>query len=151
MVSPGGLVTITGGKWTTYRRMAEDAVDNAVFIAKLPQKDCITKDLPIGNPRNRNGSIERLINQDRLMEDRIHPGFPYTKADVLYAVRNEMAMTIEDVLARRTRLLFLDAQAAIDIAPVVAALMAKELLMDEHWQAAQVNEFKVLAAQYLLS
>ena len=151
VVSPGGLVTITGGKWTTYRRMAEDAVDNAVFIAKLPQKDCITKDLPIGNPRNRNACIERLINQDRLMEDRIHPGYPYTKAEVVYAVRNEMAMTIEDVLARRTRLLFLDAKAAVDTAPLVAALMAKELLMDEHWQAEQVNEFKLLAAQYLVS
>jgi glycerol-3-phosphate dehydrogenase len=62
-----------------------------------------------------------------------------------------MAMTIEDVLARRTRLLFLDAHAAVDTAPMVAALMAKELLMDEDWQVSQVNEFKVLAAQYLLS
>jgi glycerol-3-phosphate dehydrogenase len=151
VVSPGGLVTITGGKWTTYRRMAEDAVDNAVFIARLPLKECVTRQLPIGNPRNRSGSIERLINQQPSMAERIHPDYPYSKAEIVYAVRNEMALTIEDVLARRTRLLFLDANAAMASAPLVASLMAKEFAKDAAWEKEQVNSFKELASQYLLS
>lgn len=151
VISPGGLVTITGGKWTTYRKMAQDAVDNAVFTAKLATKECLTKDLAIGNPRNRNGAIERLINKDPAMADLIHPSYPYTKAEVVYAARNEMAQMVEDVLARRTRLLFLDAAAAIETAPLIASMLAVEFGKDKAWEEEQVIAFKTLAQQYLLS
>ncbi len=150
VISPGGLVTITGGKWTTYRKMAQDAVDNAVFTARLAPKACLTKDLPIGNPRNRNGNIERLINTDASLASPIHPAYPYTKAEVIYAVRNEMAQTVEDVLARRTRILFIGAAAAIEAAPLVASIMAQELGKDAIWQQQQVDSFTSLAQQYIL-
>ncbi len=151
VISAGGLVTITGGKWTTYRKMAQDAVDNAIFTAKLATKECVTKDLPIGNPRNRKGSIERSVNRDPLMAVPVHPLYPYSKAEVFYAIKHEMAQTVEDVLARRTRLLFLDAEAAMETAPLVASMLAVEFGKDKAWEEEQVADFNALAQQYLLN
>jgi glycerol-3-phosphate dehydrogenase len=151
VVAPSGLVTITGGKWTTYRKMAEDAVDNAVFITKQEKRTCITRTLPVGNVAERLQQIEKLMMDEPLLGERIHRSYPYQKAEIVYAVRHEMAVTLEDVLARRTRLLFLDAAAAIEVAPAVAATMAKERVKDENWEKEQVNSFSTLAKQYLLS
>ena len=137
-----GLLTITGGKWTTYRRMAEDVVDQAVQIGGLHAKGSVTSDLSIDGPSD---------SEDVPKRDRLHPHFPYTKADVVRAVRTEMAQTVEDVLARRTRCLFLDAQAAIEIAPDVGEIIGRELGKDGEWVGREIEEFGKTARGYLLS
>ncbi len=151
IVSPSGLVTITGGKWTTYRKMAEDAIDNAVFISKQDKSDCITRDLTIGDPAQRAQAIRSIISENEQWQYPIHPGFPYSFADIIYAIRHEMAQTVEDILARRTRILFLDARVAIELAPLVADLFIEVLSKDALWKEEQVLSFKTLAGQYILS
>jgi glycerol-3-phosphate dehydrogenase len=151
VVAPSGLVTVTGGKWTTYRKMAEDAVENAVFVSKQEKKECITRTLPIGDLPERERMINDMISGDLSLTQVLCPDYPYTKADVVYAVRFEMAVTVEDILARRTRLLFLDASAAIKVADEVASLMARELDKDSEWKKEQVAGFIKLAQQYLLA
>lgn len=163
IVSTSGLITITGGKWTTYRRMAQDTVDKAIEIARLNPRICITTNLPIhGNNRDVNRTDHLYVygsDQEALMSlskenielaEKLHPGFAYIKAEVVWAARYEMARTVEDVLARRVRVLFLDAAAAIDMAPAVAALMAIELNKDKNWEESQVDDFTKLAKGYLL-
>lgn len=163
IVSKSGLVTITGGKWTTYRKMGEDAVNNAIFSGKLEKKASVTgtlkihgwkKDAGTNDPLHIYGSDAALIKgfckENEEWNQLIHPAFPNIKAEVIWAVRNEMAMTVEDMLARRMRILFLDAQAAIDCAPVVARLMADEMNKEDNWLQEQINSFTELAKQYLL-
>jgi glycerol-3-phosphate dehydrogenase len=164
IVNPSGLVTITGGKWTTYRKMANDVINNAVFIAKLQKKLCVTEALKIHgwigavdktDPLHFYGSdaasIKELINENENWGRLIHPSLPNIQAEIIWAVRNEMAITIEDVLARRTRMLFLNAPAAITAAPLVAKLMAAEMNKDEAWMQQQINDFIAVAKQYVLS
>jgi glycerol-3-phosphate dehydrogenase len=151
IVAPSGLVTVTGGKWTTYRKMAEDAIDNALFVTKQEKKICITKTLQIGSASERSQLIDQIIAVDPLLARPVYSGMPYFMAEVVYAVRYEMAMTVEDILARRIRLLFLDAAAAMAAAEAVATLMAKELGKDNEWENEQVDSFNELAKQYLLS
>lgn len=139
IVSPSGLVTITGGKWTTYRKMAEDVINNAAFVAKLPKKDCITKNFAIQSPpmfyRNEN----------------LQQGFSdYSKEMIAWFINHEMAMTAEDILARRTRLLFLDAKQAIEKAAQVIADMAAIMNKNEDWQQQQLKQFIIVAKQYLI-
>ncbi len=134
-VDASGVITITGGKWTTYRRMAEDAVNQAARIGSLRPAECVTGTLRIQS--NITGSGEQF-----------HPELPYTVADVVRGVNDEMARTVEDVLARRTRALFLNARAAIGIAPKVAEIMAVELGKDANWIATQLADFEDLAAKY---
>jgi glycerol-3-phosphate dehydrogenase len=136
-VDASGLVTITGGKWTTYRQMAEDVVNKAIEIGMLERRECVTAELPIAAPESRVSEAERL-----------HPDLPYTHADVVDAVQNEMARTVEDILARRTRGLFLNARAAIDIAETVAGIMANELSKDSKWISDQVEDFHAVARYY---
>jgi len=150
LIAASGLVTVTGGKWTTYRKMAEDAVDNAVFVAKLAKRECITRDLRIGDPAGREKILAAFIADDPALAEKLHAAYSYTWAEVLYAIRYEMAQTTEDLLARRTRLLFLDAKEAIALAPAVAAFIGKELDKDQAWMEAQVTSFASLAKQYLL-
>lgn len=135
-VEHSGLVTITGGKWTTYRRMAEDAVDKAVKVAGLDSRQSVTANLAITGSNSTNS------------EPRLHPDLPYTHSDIITAVRDEMARTVEDVLARRARALFLNAKAAIAIAPMVATTMSKELKADDGWIPRQVEEFNQVASNY---
>ncbi|HCT21897.1 MAG TPA: hypothetical protein DIW54_00565 [Chitinophagaceae bacterium] len=143
--------------------MAQDAVDNAVFVAGGKKLACKTKQLPIGNWQKPLDKTVRLFEygndaavirswmQQPNWAELIHPNYSYTKAEIRWHVEAEMAMTVEDVLARRIRLLFLDAKAAMEAAPIVAALMAELLQKDQHWQETQVNSFRVVAQQYLLS
>ena len=138
-VDDAGLITITGGKWTTYRRMAEDAIDKAIEIGQLPSARCVTEKLEILLPANYIDPGERL-----------HPDLPYSKADVIRAVRDEMARTVEDVLARRTRALFLNAKAAIDAAPKVAAIMAEERGHPDEWIDKEIRDFERTATAYLV-
>src|ERR1044072_3687462 len=92
--------------------------------------------------------IQELISSDENLAEKLHPKLPYTAAEVVWAVRYEMARTVEDILARRTRVLFLDAKAAIEIAPKVAAIVAKELDKNEDWQAREIESFKKTAQGY---
>lgn len=161
IVSESGLITITGGKWTTYRKMAEETVDKAVKLAGL-NASCNTKNIRIHgcstssseNEASLYGSdakgLDALTKAAPHLAKKIAANFSYTEAEVIWAVRTEMARTVEDVLARRFRLLFLDAKAAIDAAPCVAQLMAGELDKNEAWQKEEVESFTRLANKYLL-
>ena len=161
--SKSRLITITGGKWTTYREMAEEVLDKAIKLCTLEPRPCQTKTLKIHGyepARDRSnfnyvyGSdfkhIQKLYYDRPQLADKLSPHYEFTKAEVVWAVRKEMAVTIEDVLARRLRLLFLDARAAIDCAPTVAQIMAEELNKPEDWQKEQIKEFIQLAQNYLL-
>ena len=163
-VSESGLVTIAGGKWTTYRKMGEDTVDQAAIVAGLNERECQTSNLRIhGWLKNVDRSdhmyvygsdqvsIRKLIDEQPELEQKIHERLPHIKAEVVWAVRNEMARTVEDVLARRTRSLLLDARASIEMAPEVARLMAKEMGYDEQWQTDQIKEYEELARGYILT
>lgn len=163
VISQSGLITITGGKWTTYRDMAEDVVDKAIEKCGLSRKECVTKELKIhGYKENVDRSdfsyvygsdydnIKEIQKAQPELAEMLHERFDYTGAEVVWAVRAEMAQTVEDVLARRLRALFLDARAAIDIAPRVAEIMAKEMNKTADWADAQVDEFVKLAQHYLL-
>ena len=163
VVSGSGLITITGGKWTTYRDMAEDVVNTAIAKAGLPDRKCDTKKLRIhGYKENVDRSnfnyvygsdlekIKKIQDKFPTLAEKLHPDYDYTGAEVVWAVRQEMALTVEDVLARRLRILFLDARAAIDIATKVATIMAEEMIKDQDWITRQVTEFVNLAQNYLL-
>ncbi len=162
-IDRSGLVTICGGKWTTYRRMAEDCVDQAATLAQLPEKPCVTHHLHIHGfheAAKQFGSlavygsdayeIRKLIEVDARLSEPLHPALPYVKAEVVWAARQEMARTLEDILARRMRALFLNARAALEIAPVVAGLMTSELGWDEVTRTKQLAAFRNVAANYVL-
>ncbi|MBA3632165.1 MAG: glycerol-3-phosphate dehydrogenase/oxidase [Acidobacteria bacterium] len=162
-IDKSNLLTITGGKWTTYRKMAEDAVNQAVKIAGLSKKISSTKNLKIHGfcqAAKQSGDlaiygadaveIEKLIEENPILAEKLHKDLPYCSAEIVWSVRREMAQTVEDVLARRTRALFLDTKAAIEIAPAAAEIMAKELGKDEIWTAEQINEFNKTAKNYLI-
>lgn len=162
LVSESGLISVLGGKWTTYRKMAEDVVNTAAIHARLSFTECITKDISIHGSKNGTdfstpgyyyGSdmpmLQQLIHENSSLSDTLHLRLPYTAADIVWAVRNEYCMTVEDALARRTRALLLDAAAAIEMAPAVAQLMAREMKLDEQWQQEQIGQFSALAQQYL--
>lgn len=153
LVSPGGLITIAGGKWTTYRKMAANAVDKAMAVAGLPTKPCVTESLRLADTRHRSGqSASETIastSENGPRSRHLHPDLPLTADDVLHAARHEMARTVEDVLTRRSRSLLLDARAAMEAAPAVAALLTKGFGRGPVWEAEQVAFFRKLAQGYL--
>jgi glycerol-3-phosphate dehydrogenase len=161
MVSAPGLITITGGKWTTYRRMAEETIDLAIKHSGLPESPCVTKELRIHgfatatdqSHLNAYGSdrkhIEELQKSQPELKEKLHPSFPYTAAEVVWSARNEMAETVEDILSRRLRILFIDASAAIQMADKVANLLAMELGADKSWEEDQIEKFNTLATGYI--
>ncbi|HEX8332009.1 MAG TPA: glycerol-3-phosphate dehydrogenase/oxidase, partial [Segetibacter sp.] len=162
IVSDSGLITITGGKWTTYRKMAEETVDKAIEVAALNKVECGTKKIRIHGATQVTSddhhsvygsdysSILELVKQSPTLAGKLANELPYTIAEVVWCIRNEMARTVEDVLARRLRILFLDAKAALSAAPKVAELMASELNYDDDWQKQQLEDFTKLVNQYLL-
>lgn len=165
-VSKSGLVTIAGGKWTTYRKMAEDTIDCAMVIAQLPGRPCETRELRLhgyapGAESDADGdfaiygsdgpALQRLVEEQPDFAKQLHPDFDYVGAQVVWAVRHEMARTVEDVLARRLRVLFLDTRASIAMAPVVAALMAAELGRDSVWEREQVEALRAVAEPLLVT
>jgi glycerol-3-phosphate dehydrogenase len=163
-IDRSGLLTTTGGKWTTYRHMAEETVDQAAEFARLPEKPCVTGNLPIHGFHQHADefgtlavygsdapAIRQLGDQEPALLQPLDPALPSIGAQVVWAVRMEMARTVEDALARRCRALFLNAAAAIRMAPAVAALMARELGRDEAWQRSEIDSFERLARAYLLA
>ncbi|MBE0677045.1 MAG: glycerol-3-phosphate dehydrogenase/oxidase [Bacteroidales bacterium] len=188
-LSDSGLLTVTGGKWTTYRCMAEETIDRGIRAGLIEKRKCITKNLPIGfgfgigsilpdgvplhgdNPIPKSGrgpaiphhpenrltlygqagaeAIADLIGSDPSMAETIAPGLPYTIAEILWIIRNEMPCRLDDILSRRTRSLILDARASIEAAPRVAQLMARELGYDRKWEYDAVADYIALAIRYL--
>lgn len=163
MVSQSNLITITGGKWTTYRKMAEATLDVAIRTAGLKPVACNTRNIKIhgwceaqsesylsiyGSDEEK---LSQLMKDNPLFAGKLVSWLPYTVAEVIWAIRFEMARTIEDVLARRIRILFLDAKAAIEAAPKVADIIAKELDYNEDWKANQLHDFIILANGYLVA
>lgn len=160
-ISNSGLITITGGKWTTYRKMGEETVNKAVERAGLPPVACNTKNIPVHGAASKTEGYFSIYGTDAtgiaaLAKEKpewnkpLKEGMPYIAAEVVWAVKYEMARTVEDVLARRMRLLFLDARAAIEVAPQVAILMANALGYDQAWIQKQLETFYEVAGKYVL-
>lgn len=161
-ISWSGLVTITGGKWTTYRKMAEDTVDQAAVLAQLQERPSVTKDLNIHGFHQNAGqfghlavygsdalSVRDVIREDARFSEPLHPDHPYLAGEVVWAVRHEMARTVEDFLSRRRRVLLTDARASMAMAPKVAGLMSRALGRDSRWENEQTAAFEALALGYL--
>jgi glycerol-3-phosphate dehydrogenase len=164
IIDPSGLVTITGGKWTTYRKMAEDTVNEAAVVAGLDERESRTENLRLhgwlknaedAEPYEMYGSdalaLKKIAEEHEGWNQPLHPNLPYTPAEVVWAARSEMARTVEDVLARRTRALLLDARASIEMAEPVADLLAKELNYNTNWKQEQIKAYTELAHGYLLT
>ncbi|MGY5848796.1 FAD-dependent oxidoreductase [Salegentibacter sp. F14] len=162
-ISDSNLVSIIGGKWTTFRKMGEDTVDalgklNGFKLEKSTSEKIRLHGYPetvISGHLSIYGSdasgIEKLIDKKPDLNQKLHPKYPHLRAEVVWIVQNEMAMKVEDVLARRLRMLFIDARAAIDMAPEVAEILQKELGRDEDWKQNEISEFKALAEKYLIT
>lgn len=163
IVSDSGLITITGGKWTTFRKMAEDTVDTAIRIVGLKAYKCATKKFKIHgykeNPDLNNhlyvygsdmAAIDELKRSNPEYAEKLIEGHDYSVAEVVWAARQEMARSVEDVLARRVRVLFLDAKLSIAMAPKVASILAKELGKDQEWEKQQVEAYTKLANGFLI-
>lgn len=160
-IDKSGLVSIAGGKWTTYRNMAEDCVDQAATLADLPEKDCVTRTLNIHGYHTNAANfgslsfygadavdIRRLAIENPAYARQLDADLPYIEAEIVWAIRQEMARTLEDLLARRTRAVFLNAQAALRMAPRVAEILAQERGKDGAWKNEQLRDFAELAAGF---
>jgi glycerol-3-phosphate dehydrogenase len=163
IVSPSRLITITGGKWTTYRRMASETIDRAIREELLEKRNCKTETLPLDNYEGSflmphfkiygrfSVEIEKLAEGKSELLQPVHPHLPYTFAEIIWICRNEMAVTVEDILARRTRSLFLDSRSSVEAAPEIARIMAAELGHDEKWKEEQETSFNKLAENYMIA
>jgi len=166
VISPSGLVTIVGGKWTTYRKMAQDTIDDAIVVGGLPERPCMTEHLRLHGCLDRHdpalpkaghmqmygadaAEVQAFLDEDGARGELLHPRLPYLRGQISWAARHEMARTVDDALSRRTRALLLDARAAIEAAPLAAALLAAELGRDRAWVAAQIAAYTDLARGYL--
>jgi glycerol-3-phosphate dehydrogenase len=164
--SPGGLISVMGGKWTTYRKMGEDTISIAVKVSGLRAAPSHTKDLRLHGWQEQAApdtaesdriygsdleKVEGLSVQDPALNERLHPQLPYRRREIIWAARFEQARTTEDVLARRTRALFLNAAASIQIAPEVSRLLAKELERDETIRLRDVDDFREVAQGYMFT
>ncbi|MBN4058062.1 FAD-dependent oxidoreductase, partial [Olleya sp. AH-315-K02] len=166
IIVENNLISIVGGKWTTYRKMAEDVIDEVVEKFNFPNKKSNTKTLEIhGNVSNNEvlsknhfyiyGSdlpkLQEFQNQNSDYRRKIHPDYNFTVGQIVWSIQNEMARTVEDILARRVRLLFLDARAALQVAPEVAMILGRELCKDDDWVKNQIEKFNKLANNYKLN
>jgi glycerol-3-phosphate dehydrogenase len=159
-ISPAGLVTTEGGKWTTYRRMAQDTLDKIMRAGLLEKRPCTTKHLPVNGysdalPSDRlhiygsHAPAIRAMMKEPDHGKQVHPDLPYTVAEIRWICRNEMVNRLEDLLARRTRALFLDARASREMAPAVAAIMAEELNLDDAWKNEEIESYNKLTENYI--
>ena len=158
LISPSKLITITGGKWTTYRRMGEDVIDRAAEVAGLKSAPSRTADLRLHGWTD---DLTGMSDWDRMygsdlpklqalgLTNRLHPDLPFCEAQVVWGAQQEMARTVEDVLARRLRALFLNARASMEAAPAVARILREQLNRSVKWESLQVTSFRTLAARYI--
>ena len=166
VVSASGLVSVTGGKWTTYRQMAEDVMDRAEKVAQMPHRPSPTRDLRLHGWAPASGAtptghwdaygsdaagVRAICGGRPEWSEPLHPRLPWLAGEVVWQVKSEMARTVDDVLARRMRALLWDAAAAIEMAPRVAALLAAVLHRDENWQRSQVDTFRAMARRYVFT
>ncbi|MCB0457917.1 MAG: glycerol-3-phosphate dehydrogenase/oxidase [Flavobacteriaceae bacterium] len=164
IIIDNNLISIVGGKWTTYRKMAEDVIDQVIDSFHFTKVACTTEKISIhGNVSEKLDVPDRLSFYGSDLEayltfeksnpeftEKIHPHYEFTKGQVVWSIQNEMARTVEDFLSRRIRLLLLDAKAAVQATAVVASVMRKELQKTETWEQNQVNEFYKLSKKYIL-
>jgi glycerol-3-phosphate dehydrogenase len=160
-ISPSGLITIEGGKWTIYRKMAQDTLNKAMHAGLLEKRPCRTHHLPVHGFALTNGGDHLRIYGSHAREIRemvaghpewarvIHPGLPYIEAEFRWICRNEMPRKLEDVLARRTRALFLNASASRQMADEVAGIMAEEMGWDDIWIKNEIEEYASLVENYI--
>ena len=164
LISKSGLVSVTGGKWTTYRKMAEDTINQAITAGGLHDRPTRTTHLrlhgwtgqpdlhhPLAAYGSERDAVLALARENPSWKNPVHPLLPCSYTEIIWAIRHEMARTVEDLLSRRTRALLLNARAAIEAAPAVAQLLASELGRDPAWAAAQCTAFQTLAKNYLLT
>jgi glycerol-3-phosphate dehydrogenase len=163
LISDAKLITITGGKWTTYRRMAEDAIDRAAALGGLPRVRSQTVEMNLHgwmeSPDQQTEwervygtdlpALQAIAQEDPSLGERLHPQLPFRRREVIWAARHEMAICIEDVLARRTRSLFLDAAASLEAAPMTARLLARELGKGGDWEQEQLVKYRAIAEGYV--
>lgn len=162
LVSSSRLISIIGGKWTTYRKMGEDVIDRAI-------RECRLKDVPSQTASLKlHGAVhgmdpdewlscygsdfallQELHKEDATYSELLHPKLPYQKSEVIWATRYEMARKCEDILARRTRALLLDAKSALEASELTCKLMAKELGYGQSWVDRELKDFHHLAQSYL--
>lgn len=147
-VGNSGLVTVVGGKWTTYRLMAEQVIDRAAAVAGLPAVPCATRDLPLHVAADADDAevLAGLPGRDR----RLHPALPFTEAMVRFALRREAARNIEDILARRLRALFIDAAAGEEMIDRVGEIVADELALSPSRLAAMLGQARASADRFRL-
>jgi len=160
-LSDSGLLTIIGGKWTTYRRMAEETIDKAIKEGFLAKSKCLTSGIKLTKLSDNSipgrlhiygdhySDIQAIISGNPESGYKIDPRLPYTRAEIMWICRNEMPLNLDDVLARRTRSLFLNARASADIAPEVAHLMAAEFGFSQEWEISQTASYNQLMKNYL--
>jgi len=160
-LSSSGLLSIIGGKWTSYRRMAEETIDKGIKAGLLDKRECVTRnfrfysdEIKLKSERlkiygDRAGEIEKMIDEKPDVGNLLDPRFPYTRAEIIWICRNEMPRTLEDMLARRTRALFLDTRASAAIAPQVAEIMADELNTGKNWKEKQLRDYNELILNYI--
>jgi glycerol-3-phosphate dehydrogenase len=142
--------------------MAEDVIDQAEMVAGVEEQQSVTKTLQIkgwtkaeiAEPNlvtygSQAGEVRGILREEPALSELLHRNLPYQEAEVVYHARKEMARTVEDVLARRTRALLLDARAARSSAPRVASLLARELKKDKSWETAEAERFEELAKGYI--
>lgn len=162
-ISRSGLITIVGGKWTTYRHMGEKVINFAIAHNKLANKSCKTRNLKLHGyvsaieaadiPFNYRfyGSEYETIKEMPNFHKVLHDDLPICEAQILYAIKYEQALTLDDVLARRTRCLFLNAEATLSIVEKVADIMQKALQQTKQWKEQQIKDFTTIAKKYLIS
>jgi len=160
-LSCSGLLSIVGGKWTSYRRMAEETIDRGIKAGLLENRKCMTRNFSFYSNQSETRSerlkiygdkameIEKMIDEKPELGELLHSGLPYTRAEIIWICRNEMPVKLEDVLARRTRSLILDARASLAIAPEVAEIMSREIQTGDKWREDQLKEYNQLLLNYL--
>jgi glycerol-3-phosphate dehydrogenase len=161
LISISGLITVIGGKWTTYRKMAEDTIEKAIMLGGLPERECVTHHLPIHGfrmdidpytdpmaPYGIDKEKVLALEEDKAWQGWLSEKLQIRKSQLAWAVREEFARTVEDFLARRTRALFLDARESLKMAPEVADIMARELGKNEEWKTKQMQDYRQVAKNY---